>query len=412
MKVAYYSPMPPERSGISDYSALLVPELRKHLDVHVQKRGRKRPPRDADVCVYHMGNNPDAHGWILEALRGWPGVVVLHELVLHHLVAGMTLARGDVTTYLDAMEREAGIAGRLLALGVVDRCIPPLWESRAEDFPLAGIVLDAATGLIVHSQYVMDGARAARFTGTIWKIPMAAWPEPEHDALDLGAGPVIGCFGHINAEKRIPQLLEAFALVRESVPNARLVLQGPVAPRFDLESRLRRLGFPEGAVDVEGYVDERRLFSLVAACDVCVNLRSPTMGETSASVLRVLSLGKPVVVTDVGWFSELPGDVAAKVPVDEREVEVLAATLVELCTDDALRETMSAAARRLVETEHSLERVGELYAAALEEAAGGEAVRDTVLAEVAQAAAEARIEPGSAEASELALRLREARLGE
>ena len=58
----------------------------------------------------------------------------------------------------------------------------------------------------------------------------------------------------------------------------------------------------------------------MAACDACVSLRSPTMGETSGTAIRALSLGKPLVVSDVGWFSELPDDVALKVPVDEDEV--------------------------------------------------------------------------------------------
>ena len=410
MKVAYYSPLPPERSGVADYSALLVPELARRVDLHVQKRGRRRPARGADVSVYHVGNNPDVHGWIVEALRRWPGVVVLHEFVLHHLVAGLTLARRDVATYLAAMEREAGLVGRLLGLGVVDRSVPPLWESRPEDFPLAGLVLDAASGLIVHSRYVEGRAREVGFEGPIWRIPHPAWPAAGVDPVDLGEGPLIGCLGHVNPEKRIPQLLEAFALVRERVPGARLLLAGPVAPRFDLDARLEKIGLPQGALIREGYVDERRFVSLLAACDVCVNLRAPTMGETSGSAIRALSLGKPLVVSEVGWFSELPDDVAAKVAPDEREVETLAAVLEALCTRDDLRGSMSRAARALAEREHALPRVAELYAAALEEAAGGEAVRAAVAAEVATAAAEVGIAPGSAEASEVGARLREAGL--
>ena len=58
MKLAYYSPMPPERSGIADYSALLLPELRERIDVEVVKRGRRRAPRGADVALYHVGNDP------------------------------------------------------------------------------------------------------------------------------------------------------------------------------------------------------------------------------------------------------------------------------------------------------------------------------------------------------------------
>jgi glycosyltransferase involved in cell wall biosynthesis len=411
VKAAYYSPMPPERSGVADYSALLVPELAKRVDLHVQKRGRRRA-RGADVCLYHVGNNPDVHGWIVEALRRWPGVVVLHEFVLHHLVAGLTLARRDVATYLAAMEREAGLVGRLLGLGVVDRSVPPLWESRPEDFPLAGLVLDEASGLIVHSRYVEGRAREAGFEGPIWRITHPAWPEPLVDSIELGPGPIVGCLGHINPEKRIPQLLEAFALVRERIPEARLLLAGPVAPRFDLDARLEKVGLPEGALIREGYVDERRFVSLLAACDVCVNLRAPTMGETSGSAIRALSLGKPLVVSDVGWFSELPDEVAAKVFPDEREVETLAAVLEALCARDDLRVAMGRAARAHVQQQHSLARVADLYAAALEEAAGGAAVREAVLSEVAAAAADVGIEPGSAEAAELGARLREAGIRE
>src|SRR3990172_1413479 len=144
MRVAYFSPLPPERSGIADYSALLLPALRGRLDVRVVKRGRKKAPRGTDVSLYHVGNNPDAHAWIVDALHSEPGVVVLHDYVLHHLVAGMTVGRRDGHAYLDAMEREYGVVGRLLAHGVLDKRIPPLWESRPADYPLSSFVLEHA----------------------------------------------------------------------------------------------------------------------------------------------------------------------------------------------------------------------------------------------------------------------------
>ncbi|HUH15643.1 MAG TPA: glycosyltransferase, partial [Gaiellaceae bacterium] len=353
-------------------------------------------------------------GWIVEALRRWPGVVVLHEIVLHHLIAGLTLARGDAAAYLDAMEREAGLAGRLLAHGVIERSVPPLWEQRPEDFPLAGLVLEAARerGLVVHSRYVEERARAAGYTGRIWRIPHPAWPDPGVVPAEVDGDFVIACLGHVNASKRVPQLLEAFARLREERPGARLVLAGAVAPRFDLESRLRRLGLDGESVVREDYVDERRLWALLARCDVSVGLRSPTMGETSGIALRALSLGRPLVVSDVGWFSELPGEVALKVPVDEREVGTLAAALGLLAREGAVRSQMGEAARAYAGREHALPRVAELYAAALEEAAGGRAVAGAVLGELAVAAADVGIGPGSPEAAELGARLRETRIGE
>ena len=135
MRVAYHSPLPPSRSGVADYSALLLPELERRLDVAVVRPGRFRRAPRADVGLYHIGNDPNAHGWIARALAAGPGVVVLHEFVLHHLVAGLTLARGDARGYLDAMERGHGLAGRLLAYGVIDNRIAPLWETRPEDHP-------------------------------------------------------------------------------------------------------------------------------------------------------------------------------------------------------------------------------------------------------------------------------------
>src|SRR5262249_29492702 len=174
VKVAYYSPLPPSRSGIADYSALLLPALRERVEIVVAEDGRRAPV--ADVALYHVGNDPDAHAWIADALRKRPGVVVLHEYVLHHLVAGMTIGRGDGRGYLDAMERELGVAGRLLGLGVLDNLLPLLWETQPERFPLVGTVLDRASGLIVHSAYVAGRARDSGYGGPPLQIPPPSSP--------------------------------------------------------------------------------------------------------------------------------------------------------------------------------------------------------------------------------------------
>jgi glycosyltransferase involved in cell wall biosynthesis len=387
MRVAYYSPLPPSRSGIADYSRLLLPALRERVDVVVAERGRRAP--DADVALYHLGNEPEAHDWIVDALRKRPGVVVLHEYVLHHLVAGVTIGRGDGRGYLDAMERELGVAGRLLGLGVLDNLLPLLWETQPERFPLAGVFLDQATGLIVHSHYVADRARAAGYAGRIWRIPHPAWPLGDiSPAADVHGDPLIGCFGFLNMNKRIPQLLQAFAAFRQERPGARLLLVGSAGERFDVGRRLERLGLTDGVERVD-YVPEDRLWSLMAACDVLVNLRYPTMGETSGSVIRALTLGKPLLVSDVGWFSELPDDAVLKIPVDELEASTLAAALGFAAEHGP---TLGANAREYVRREHDLARAADQYALALEVAAGGDAVADEVLWRIAEAAAEVGID--------------------
>jgi glycosyltransferase involved in cell wall biosynthesis len=391
MNVAYYSPLPPSRSGIADYSTLLLPALRERVDVVVAAPGKRAPA--ADVALYHIGNDPDAHGWIVDALYERPGVVVLHEYVLHHLVAGITIGRGNGRGYLDAMERELGVAGRLLALGVLDNLLPLLWETQPERFPLSGTILDHATGLIVHSDYVAQRARETGYAGPLWRIPHPVWPAtPATPAPDVAGDPLIGCFGFLNMNKRIPQLLEAFAALRRVRPGARLLLVGAAGERFDVERRLERLGLTDGVERID-YVPEERMWSLMAACDVLVNLRYPTMGETSGSVVRAMSIGKPLIVSDVGWFAELPDDAVLKVPVDEFEVATLEAALsFAVVHADAL----GAASRAYVEREHALPRVADAYVAALEVATGGDAVADAVLFRIAEAAAEVGIDDASA----------------
>jgi glycosyltransferase involved in cell wall biosynthesis len=200
--------------------------------------------------------------------------------------------------------------------------------------------------------------------------------------------PLIGCFGFLNMNKRIPQLLEAFASFRRTRPGARLLLVGGSGERFDVERRLERLGLTDGVQRMD-YVPEERMWSLMAACDVLVNLRYPTMGETSGSVIRALALGQPLLISDVGWFSELPDDAVLKVPVDDYEVATIAAALGVAADHGA---TLGAAARAYVEREHALPGVADAYVAALEVASGGAAVNDAVLWRIAEAAAEVGID--------------------
>ena len=146
------------------------------------------------------------------------------------------------------------------------------------------------------------------------------------------------------------------------------------------------------------YRDERDLWQLLADCDVCVSLRWPTMGETSGMAIRALSLGKPLVVSDVGWFSELPDSVAAKVPVDELEVETLAAMLERLAEDDELRRRDGRGRARSTRAKSTTSTASPISTwPRSRRAAAGTAVRDAVLRDVARAAQEVGIDTNDPE---------------
>ena len=390
MKVAYYSPMPPNTSGIADYSALLVPELAKLIDVEVFSEPGNTSGANSDIAVYHVGNNAEVHGWIVDQLRQRPGLVVLHESTLHHLIAGMTIVRGDREGYLDAMQRDAGVVGRLVAHGIIDGVVPPVWETRAPDFPLTGQILDLATGLIVHSQVVEDAALARGYAGRIYRIPHPAWPRPQVEVDEVfgdGPGPVFGAFGHLNSAKRVPQLVAAFERVLEQEPTARLLLVGSPSEDLFVEEPIERMlaVHPDSVVRIP-YVEEKRLWNLIAGCDVCVCLRYPTMGETSGIAVRALTCGRPLIVSEVGWFSELPSDVAIRIRPGEYEIGDLATAMLELARDSARRSVMSAAALNFARDELSVAHVAELYRRAIIDQAGGDGVREQVVRDMAEAA--------------------------
>lgn len=409
MRVAYASPLPPETSGIADYSALLLPALRERLDVEAVPRGR-RLPRGADVVLYHVGNDVEAHGWIVRLLERRRGIVVLHDFVLHHLMAGLTVGRGDGEGYLRLLEADSGIAARLLGHGVLDGSIPPLWETRPQDFPLVDSILARADGVIVHSSYVGRAVRGRRYRGPVWQIPHPVWepPLPRRIPLPSKGRTVIGCFGNLNASKRLPQLFEALARLRSEGHAFLLVLAGAVAPGLALEERAAGLGLELGRdLLVLGRVDEGRLWDLLQASDLSVTLRYPTMGETSGIAIRALSAGKPLVVSDHGWFAELPDDAVVKVPVDGWEVDMLTAVLGRLCTDADLRRRLGEAAREYVQREHDLNRVADLYASALEEAAGGEAVTAQVAQRIAESLHDVGVRAADREVALVGARLRE-----
>jgi glycosyltransferase involved in cell wall biosynthesis len=418
MKVAYVSPLPPERSGIADYSALLLPALEQRADIELVRRGSSKLPRGADVAVYHIGNNPEAHGWIVDLLKSYrrrvPALVVLHEYVLHHLVAGLTLGRGEAEEYRAAMETEAGAVGRLLGHAVVDGLVPPLWEVRAQDFPLAAPVLELADVVAVHSRYVEQRVEETQYGRRLRLIPHPVWPDPPttpdlelpRDAL------LIGCVGYLNPSKRVPQLVAAFSALRQAHGDVKLVLAGAVSKGLDLDSVLERHGLEVGSDVIKlDFVPEERLWPLLARFDVCVSLRSPTMGETSGVALRALALGRPLVVSDVGWFSELPDEAVAKVPADEHEAETLTDVLRSLVSDEARRARLGAAGREYVTRVHDLERVADLYLGALEEAAGGGSVDEAVIDEVARAAQDVGVDPHGSGAGSVGRAARELGLG-
>jgi glycosyltransferase involved in cell wall biosynthesis/SAM-dependent methyltransferase len=371
IKVAYFSPLPPARSGIADYSAALLDELKKLVDVEVfASKPLSFNPKNFDVTLYQVGNNV-YHDFCYEAAMDHPGVVVVHEANLHHLIADITIKRGDWDAYMRAVEQEGSPADLAFADRVRRLEVGPDYEG----VPMLRQLLSRSKAAIVHSGCVESELRGAGFSGAVARIPHGAWiPEANRsefrDRLGLDeTTPLIGIFGFLKPYKRIAESLRAFRRLVRVHPSAKMILVGDPHPELQLESLIRTLDLGLH-VRVLGFRPIEEFVGYLAACDIVLNLRYPTVGENSGTLMRALGLGKAVVVSEVGSFSELPETICLKAPVDASEEDHLFEYLNLLVSRPELRRALGARAREWVETECTWPKVARRYADFLERIAG------------------------------------------
>ena len=325
LRIDFVSPLPPVRSGIADYSADLLPELAARPEiaelrvvrlpgqpvaaalaarwrpVAAEETGAAAEDGTPRLPLYQMGNNHH-HGAVLDLALERPGVLTLHDLYLHHLLAERTLAGDSADPYVEALERDHGWVGRAVAR-------PRRWGGWTEGGTFAlpahrGLVL-RQRGVLVHSRWAAGllaeevPEAAVRTVPMGIPLPPAVGPPggPEARAARRALGlpedrPLLGSFGFQTPIKRT--LAAVRALARPELAGAGLLVVGEVSPHVDLEGEARRAGVA-GRVHVTGFVDAATFHRALTACDLALNLRYPTAGETSASLLRVLALGRPAV---------------------------------------------------------------------------------------------------------------------
>ncbi|HET8631195.1 MAG TPA: glycosyltransferase family 4 protein [Thermomicrobiales bacterium] len=385
-RLAVFTPLPPSPSGIAQYSAELLPLLAEWatLDVVIAddapapepmpdwatvRRAGEFNPEGYDALVYQVGNSP-AHAHAIAWAEREPGVLVLHDVVLQH-VQGWRALRGGAAAYRAEMARRYGAAGAAAADALLANRpagAPP------GAFPLSEALVEASRAAIVHSRYARDLVLARTPGAAVTVVPHGVPLPPPGDraaaraALGLSAGAfVVAALGHLIPEKRLDVALDAFARVLYGLPAAReacFVIAGAPSPHYSPAAYVRAHGL-DPVVRQPGAVDAATFAALLAAADLCVNLRWPTGGETSGSLLRMLAAGRATLVSDAGSFAEVPDDACVKIPVGAGEVEAVVAALWRAARDPAWAAGIGARARDFVAREHSLARAAAGYRAVL-----------------------------------------------
>ncbi len=422
MRLAWFSPWPPQPSGIAGRSAEVVPQLaaRAHaIDVFVDEAAVAVPARHPDtpptsgearvssahdfvwrhardpydLVIYQIGNST-LHEFIWPYLFRWPGLVVLHDARLHHARGRALLMRGRRQAYRDEFYFDHPDA----ADGAAELGVHGYSGLFYYQWPMVRAVLDASRLVASHSrgaEATLAEAGSPRPTQYIALGSGRLEPTPPARVAEVrtawGAGPdhvVFGVFGGLTPDKRIEPILRSLAAARASLPNARLVLAGALASEVALDELIAALGLGDvtkhlGALDDEEFADS------IAAVDVSLNMRWPTALEMSGPWLQAIAAGRPTVVVDHAHLAEIPtldprtwhrhapglqsmdADMeAVAVAIDILDEEHSLRLAIEMLgRNAALRARLGAAARRYWEREHTVERMTDDYQRAIARAA-------------------------------------------
>ena len=383
MRLAWFSPLPPVRSGVSAYTVDVLAGLDRAflVDAYVDGatpgarifsahdfawRNRLEP---YDLVVYQLGNAP-CHDYMWAYLARYPGLVVLHDARLHHARARSLLSRHGAEAYRAELRFDHPDAPPDVAEYAVEGLGGPI----AYFWSMLRVVMSTARLIAVHNPRVAADLRES-YPGTeVETIRMGVRDVPasrsEEDAARVrrewaipDGAVVFTAFGKITAVKRIGPIVRAFGRVVEEGVDAYLLLVGDA-------DGYPALGQDASGVDrvrVTGYVADDRIDAYLAASDVCLCLRWPAAQETSASWLRCLAAGRPTAITDLahlvdiptfdprGWRRTRPAREPIAVSIDLLEEETsLIAAMRRLSIDRALREQLGRAGHQYWSREHTL----------------------------------------------------------
>lgn len=371
-KIAWLSPLPPQRSGIANYSYWLIKGLGPYVDLDLYcdetdvDGGLKTEfavyPLSAfpqqrqryDEVIYHLGNNSLFHKQIYKLAWNFPATIVLHDYnisaFMHHAFylqadwqlyeAALTAGNGETHGFIPRLRRYAGAN------------------------PMSHAIVNRSRKVIVHHRWIKHQFTDANHVEV---IPMFAQINARPTAEQIAAFKqkfrldernfLVTCLGFVNRNK-LPQLqIEVVKRLLTQGYPVHLFFAGETAPDVKTLQAEVEAGELREQITFAGYLDETDYFSALQASDVVINLRNPSMGEGSLTLTQALAVGKPTIISDVNQYREFPDRVCWKVTHDEHEAQLLYEYLSMLLANRNLRETMGQNSLEYVEAVLALDRI-------------------------------------------------------
>ncbi|HEV8428207.1 MAG TPA: glycosyltransferase family 4 protein [Pyrinomonadaceae bacterium] len=377
-RIAWLSPLPPQKSGIANYSYWLVKKLRPFLDIDLYCDGRDlsdelkknevgvypltvfpQQHQWYDETIYHLGNNSLFHKEIYKLAWNFPATIVLHDYNLSAFMHEAFYLQADWRLYEEALDSTNGEPDRKKTLGIIPRL-----RRYVGTVPMSRAIVNRSRKVIVHHRWIKEQFSDA---GHIHVIPMFAKvdAQPGREQIEsfkkrFRIDPrnfILSCLGFINTNK-MPQLQVEVAkrLLAQGYP-VHLIFAGETAPEVKrLQSEVEASEYREN-ITFTGYLDDTDYLAVLRCSDVVINLRNPSMGEGSLTLTQALAAGKPAIISDINQYREFPDRVCWKVTHDENEAQLLYEYLIVLLSNRNVREALSRNSLDYAESVLALDRV-------------------------------------------------------
>jgi glycosyltransferase involved in cell wall biosynthesis len=373
MKLACVGPIGPLKTGISYFNERFVPFLQEHCTVELftdrkvltaspEAGACKIPdidellskPTAFDAILYHMGNNYRYHARIYRAMLQAPGFVLLHDCVLSHFFAKYYLESGNVRGFRRAFTACYPSSG--------SREIEQFLQMRGDfyRFAMAGIAARASRAAVAMNNYGKGIVEREAPDTPVLKINFPYFPflEEHADSVELfkkkrRIAPdvfVVTSIGHITPAKRLDVALQGFQKFHKRFPKSVFLIAGQSSARSSVEHLIREWA-PESARFL-GYLERADVDALMQMSDVCVNLRFPSQGEMSSTLIDMMGRGKVVAVSNYAQFEEFPDEACIKINVGQQETDELASALLQVAADKQRAQVIGNAARKHILEHH------------------------------------------------------------
>lgn len=391
MNIAFFTPLPPVKSGISEYSENLLDCLNEQCKVTVfideyevlpniknkykvlsfQKYEEKNRQDPFDLNVFQVGNNY-YHHYMHDFILSYGGITVLHDYVLHHSLAWMTLVKGEYEKYIEEMEYNYSEIGRELA----QLRLRGIWsEFQHFLYPLNKRYIQASSGIIVHSEFIKNVIEETYPDKNVKKINMGIPFETNCRSVNKKEikqklniktkNFIVGIFGFATPMKQTKLILQAFSKICADIPDALLLIIGAVEDP-DIYSAIEDLDL-ENKILAPGFVSNDNFVEYITITDVACNIRYPTAGETSATLLNLMKHEIPVIIFNYRQFAEIPDSCCVKIDLDKKLVEQIYDQILFLYKNSDKRKQIGANAKNYVIENHSINHACNEYIAFFQE---------------------------------------------